>query len=261
MEKAGAKCAGLFLLRGGTMSKITNIIFNDPNGAKHYLTSNMGARASMNTSAGKTASYHSGCDYGTNGVKLPQYAIEAGYVFAAAKASDGANYVWVIYPRIKAAFLHYHLDSYCVKAGQKVAKGTKLGITGQTGKATGVHLHLGYKPLYSLSSARINNMTWDALRGIDYKSAENYAKSYTTLFTRPSYALSKDKHGYKKGRSANVGVKWLQFQLQRLGYYSDKIDGWYGAKTESAVKAFQKASGLTVDGKAYNKTFDCIERK
>lgn len=241
------------------MSKITNIIFNDPNGSKHYLTSNMGARSSMNTSAGKTSTYHSGCDYGTNGVKLPQYAIESGYVFAAAKASDGANYVWVIYPRIRAAFLHYHLDSYCVKAGQKVSKGTKLGVTGQTGKATGIHLHLGYKPLYSLSASRINNMTWDALRGISYKSAENFAPSYTTLYTRPSYALNREKYEYKKGRAGNVGVKWLQYQLQRTGHYSGKVDGFYGPKTEASVKSFQKAKGLSVDGKAYNKTFDALE--
>lgn len=241
------------------MSKITNIIFKDTNGSKHYLTSNMGARGSINTSAGKTATYHSGCDYGTNGVKLPQYAIEAGYVFAAAKASDGANYVWVIYPRIRAAFLHYHLDSISVRAGQKVSKGTKLGVTGSTGKATGVHLHLGYKPLYSLSSSRINSMTWDALRGIDYKSAENYAKSYTTVYTRPTYALSRAKYEFGKIKSGNAGVKWIQYQFQRTGYYSGSIDGFYGPKTESAVKAFQKAKGLAVDGKAYTKTFNALE--
>ncbi len=43
--------------------------------------------------------------------------------------------------------LHYHLDSISVNPGQRVNKNTVLGYTGQTGLATGVHLHLGIKPL------------------------------------------------------------------------------------------------------------------
>ena len=61
------------------MSKISNIIFN---GKDHYITSPYGSRTVISTSAGKTTSYHSGTDYGTNGKKIPQYAIENGYVFA-----------------------------------------------------------------------------------------------------------------------------------------------------------------------------------
>lgn len=43
--------------------------------------------------------------------------------------------------------LHYHLDVINVKKGQSVNKNTVLGYTGQTGLATGIHLHLGIKPL------------------------------------------------------------------------------------------------------------------
>ncbi len=126
------------------MSKITNIIFN---GKSHYITSKYGKRSVINTSAGATASFHNGTDYGTNGKKLAQYAIEEGTVISCGKAKDGANYVWVKYPRINKKMLHYHLDSIKVKSGQAVKKGTLLGYTGKTGKATGVHLHLGVKDL------------------------------------------------------------------------------------------------------------------
>lgn len=247
------------------MSKVSNLIFK---GADHYITSKFGARTVIKTSAGTTSKYHQGVDYGTNSKNLPQYAIEEGYVFAAATASDGAKYVWVVYPRIKVAMLHYHLASIAVKAGQKVYKGTKLGTTGATGKATGIHLHLGHKNLSSLSTQRINNMTWDALRSISYSDPEAYARTYMAKgektktgnpYMRPTYALSRAKYEYGKIKVGNDGVRWLQWELQRVGCYVGKIDGFYGPKTEAAVRSFQKAKGLSVDGKTYTKTFDELE--
>lgn len=160
------------------MSAISKLIFN---GAYHYVTSPFGKRSVIKTSAGNTSTTHNGTDYGTSGKKIPQYAIEDGYVFAAAKASDGAKYVWVIYPRIKKAFLHYHLDTISVKAGQAVKKGTKLGTTGKTGKATGIHLHLGIRDLAKLTTAQVNNMTWARLRFCSYIDPEKV--SYTAPVT------------------------------------------------------------------------------
>ncbi len=126
------------------MSTISNLIFNNQT---HYITSSYGKRSSFSTSAGVTSSFHNGTDYGTNGKKLPQYAIEDGVILSCGKASDGAKFVWVKYPRINKKFLHYHLDTISVKKGQAVTKGTKLGTTGKSGKATGIHLHLGVKDL------------------------------------------------------------------------------------------------------------------
>ena len=51
----------------------------------------------------------------------------------------------------------------------------------------------------------------------------------------------------KKG-SRGTEVKKLQEQLNKLGYNCGKVDGIFGSRTESAVKAFQKANGLVVDG-------------
>ena len=126
------------------MSIVSNLIFHNE---KHYVTSKFGYRYPLKTPNGTTNPFHSGTDYGTNGKKLPQYAIEDGEVLTVAKAGDGALYVWVKYPRLGVKFLHYHLDSIKVKVGQKVDKNTILGYTGKTGKATGIHLHLGIKKL------------------------------------------------------------------------------------------------------------------
>ena len=54
--------------------------------------------------------------------------------------------------------------------------------------------------------------------------------------------------------SAGDAVAQLQEALIELGYLSGKADGTYGDKTAAAVKAFQKANGLTADGTAGEET-------
>lgn len=184
------------------MSTISNLIFKD---AYHKVTSAFGNRSVIKTDNGKTSSFHNGTDYGTNGKKIPQYAIEDGYVFAATKASDGALYVWVIYPRIKKAFLHYHLDSIAVKAGQTVVKGTKLGNTGMTGKSTGVHLHLGIRDLKNLSATKIEKMDWVTLRTCDYVDPEKV--SYTTGYEKGTYEVTCNVLNVRTGAGSEYSKK------------------------------------------------------
>jgi peptidoglycan hydrolase-like protein with peptidoglycan-binding domain len=52
---------------------------------------------------------------------------------------------------------------------------------------------------------------------------------------------------YKIG-SMGEEVKKIQERLKALGYYRGPIDGEFGGGTEAAVKAFQKAKRLTVEG-------------
>jgi peptidoglycan hydrolase-like protein with peptidoglycan-binding domain len=48
--------------------------------------------------------------------------------------------------------------------------------------------------------------------------------------------------------SSGEAVRQLQQALKGLGSDPGAIDGHFGSRTESAVKAFQSAQGLTVDG-------------
>ena len=121
------------------MSKITNLIFKNQS---HYVTSGYGYRKIINTKGGATSRFHNGTDYGTMGKKLAQYAIEQGEVLSCGTDKLGGKFVWVKYPRINVKMLHYHLYSVNCKKGSKVSKGTLLGYTGMSGKATGIHLHL-----------------------------------------------------------------------------------------------------------------------
>ncbi len=52
---------------------------------------------------------------------------------------------------------------------------------------------------------------------------------------------------YKQGSAGSV-VTQIQTKLSRWGYYKYAVDGVYGSRTAAAVKSFQKANGLTVDG-------------
>lgn len=58
----------------------------------------------------------------------------------------------------------------------------------------------------------------------------------------------------KKG-SKGSAVRALQILLNGYGYNCGSADGDFGTKTETALKAFQKANGLTVDGIAGAKTW------
>lgn len=61
-----------------------------------------------------------------------------------------------------------------------------------------------------------------------------------------------------KLNSQGTKVSQLQTDLKQLGYYYAEITGNFGEKTEAAVKAFQKAKGLTADGVAGTKTLNAI---
>ncbi|WP_164018707.1 peptidoglycan-binding protein [Pyxidicoccus trucidator] len=51
-------------------------------------------------------------------------------------------------------------------------------------------------------------------------------------------------------------VRALQSRLNTLGFNAGTADGAFGPKTEAAVKAFQRAKGLTADGVVGPKTWD-----
>ena len=62
----------------------------------------------------------------------------------------------------------------------------------------------------------------------------------------------------KKGSTGNP-VRRAQKRLTLGGYDTGGVDGIFGAKTESAVKRFQKDFGLTQDGIVGPKTWDKID--
>lgn len=87
----------------------------------------------------------------------------------------------------------------------------------------------------------VDAATWSAL--VD----ESYQLGDRTLYLRlPNF------HGRD--------VRQLQERLNILGFSCGKVDGFYGAHTEAAVKLFQESVGTLADGMAFPDTFDAIER-
>ena len=59
-----------------------------------------------------------------------------------------------------------------------------------------------------------------------------------------------------KEGSEGAEVRSLQTRLKTLGYYTGSVDGDFGSGTTAAVKAFQRAHGLTADGIAGTSTLN-----
>lgn len=93
-------------------------------------------------------------------------------------------------------------------------------------------------------------------------------------YAEPNYVINKNRHSYSKIKGTpSDGVKWVQFELVRLGYDIGKgvngeahgIDGYFGDKTERAVISFQKsakAEGIyngELDGSVYLKTIKAFK--
>ena len=217
------------------MSELSNLIFHNKS---NYISSPYGPRKSMNTSKGKTSSFHDGVDYATYNVKLPQYPVTDGVVMSCGTdwAYGGAKYVWVKYDSLGVKMLHYHLDSICVKKGQAVNKNTVLGYTGRTGRATGIHLHLGLKKLSG--GGYIDPEAW-------------FAKSFKTLTeSKPKAKYAPGNYRVTKASVLNVragaGTKYKKLKFNQL--------------TASAQsKILKLTGGKKVDGYVEGLTFTVTE--
>lgn len=80
-------------------------------------------------------------------------------------------------------------------------------------------------------------------------------KLYSTAARKASTAVGVIGVSLKVGDDSDA-VRLLQAKLKAYGFYSGSVDGDFGEGTEEAVKAFQRANGLTADGKAGSATLN-----
>lgn len=133
------------------------------------------------------------------------------------------------------------ITTSAVKSFQKVKK---LKITGVVDTAT--HRVL----TTSAKVQRANLAKMAAAKKAKEAAAKKAAaaKDQATIFVKPGQTSAK--------------VKGIQTMLYKLGYLSsDSRTGYYGSKTTSAVKAFQKKNGLKVTGVMNMATYKVLRTK
>lgn len=117
-------------------------------------------------------------------------------------------------------------------------------------------IQLGY--LTGSASGKVDDITEQAIISFQKRNSLDsdgiagpgtLEKLYSNSARQASSAMGVIGVTLKTG-DEGAAVRTLQSKLKSLGYLSGSVDGSYGTATADAVKAFQRANGLTADGKA-----------
>lgn len=142
------------------------------------------------------------------------------------------------YVQLGAAATLYR-DTACTQAATTAPAGSVLQLLNPTGYTQNGMLY--YQIYYS-----------STLYCVPASSVESGKMSAATL---NAYLVQLWREGYKVNINSDVAwvgdvrVHAMQLALQQLGYYTGALDGSFGSGTESAVRNFQRAKGLTRDGR------------
>lgn len=120
---------------------------------------------------------------------------------------------------------------------RSVKKGTKLTILDTDGD------------WYKVRFGKVVGYVAKKYVSVSGSSSSSGSDSIESLGSAPKASKPGDKGSH---------VTKLQEALTITGYYNGKISGNYGELTEKAVRAFQKAKGLSVDGIAGNGTIKAL---
>lgn len=91
----------------------------------------------------------------------------------------------------------------------------------------------------------VGSASWKALRAVPASTQSPTVSSTTSSTTLPTLLPG----------SQGAAVTQAQQLLKAKGYYQGRIDGDFGVGTRDAIAAFQRANGLTVDGKVGEQTW------
>lgn len=71
--------------------------------------------------------------------------------------------------------------------------------------------------------------------------------------------ISKNKTSMNKEEKRLLTIKKIQERLTEMGYYRGLIDGIFGPKTQAAVDAFSKTTGLNITGKLLDEVLKALD--
>lgn len=107
---------------------------------EYVITSGFGER---DLGLAGASTYHEGIDISTlDGETTPVFAAGNGIVLSAGYNSRAGNYVILDHGEgISTVYMHMADESFFVKEGEYISKGQVLGLMGNTGVSSGLHLH------------------------------------------------------------------------------------------------------------------------
>lgn len=173
------------------------------------------------------AGYHTGEDWVADGDRT-LVAPTSGTVSYVSGSGSYGNHL-IIHTDDGNCILMAHMASLpCVKKGQRVKAGDKVGVEGSTGNSTGLHLHI------EVEKGTAWNYNKNLLKPSDYIDFNNFGKD------------DEDMLAYKE----------LLRILQYKGVIKTKVDenGIVGTGTVNATKELQKIAGIAQTGKVNETT-------
>ena len=92
-----------------------------------------------------------------------------------------------------------------------------------------------------------------------FQRANDLEQTGIATATLQEMLFSEDAQPYRAKRNDNgVDVQDAQERLSTLGYYEDKVSGYYGPQTELAVRLFQSKNNLPIDGEISRATYGIL---
>jgi len=208
---------------------------------------------------------HGGLDLSTKGQNLPIYATEDNGKVVAVKPNNGAagNMIVVEYNRqdgSKIQTTYMHLSQIGVKEGDAVNAGQQIGVSGNTGRSTGAHLHFETKSMNQNGEWQKFDPTLYLaemeVRGNQMIALDKNGKDYLAE-TRSQMVIGGSQNGSqlqpdpKAALLANITnsndpTKWLAYLMQQNGEQANGQDIF----SELISSMFKSALGLMMKIKA-----------
>jgi hypothetical protein len=248
-------------------------------GGDEWVTSDYGARTDPVT--GKTGAFHHGIDLISGGGERTVVAFADGKVTAtrnrySGPTADGSAGKYIRIDHGYGVFtLYKHLKQHSLRvaAGDTVKASAPLATMGNTGHATGVHLHfdvekdgvrvdptpylLGEKALHAAKTLFGNSgdeptLTWGNTPDPDVKDLQALLRRLGDYGgpvdgVAGKYTLRGAKRYAVKTYADGEVAQWVQQRLKSLGYYHGLVDGEPRSLTEKAIAAFERDYALTAD--------------
>jgi Peptidase family M23/N-acetylmuramoyl-L-alanine amidase len=206
----------------------------------HFITCDFG------TPGGWQAGYHTGRDYRAQS-PTPVFATRAGKVLHAGFGGWGPAYgMQVIVQTGPVKHMYAHLSSVNCRAGQQVAEGEQVALSGRTSSVS-IPFHLHYEE-------RISPYGYMDHRKPELDRTEVAGRAFTGPSKKRRVDVGKVDTAFHAdpGRAQGDGihplhVRPVEMALLSLGFLDSvwAMDGYAGTRTREAYRAFQRSLGFT----------------